>query len=77
MALRGTGTTSRRLESAGILFLLVAFPCVRAIGDEEGFGDEEVTRVEEWTKLREEREGRREPYHAGWLERTLLGIEKA
>jgi Omp85 superfamily domain len=65
------GPARRRLASAGILFLLVAFSGVRAIGDEE------VSRIEEWTKLREEREGESEPYKARWLEKKLLGIEKA
>jgi outer membrane protein assembly factor BamA len=35
------------------------------------------TRVEEWTKLREAREGHEEPHHPTWLEETLLGVERA
>ncbi len=35
------------------------------------------TRVAEWTKLREARAEKIEPYEASWLERTLLGVEKA
>jgi hypothetical protein len=74
MSLRGRARGL--LASAVFQLLLVAFPGVRAIGDEEVRGDDEG-RVEQWTKLREEREGKSEAYEAGWLERTLLGIEKA
>ncbi len=61
----------RNLRPAAILFLLVAFSAIRV------FGDEEETREEEWTKLREAREGQLTPYTPTWLEKTLLGIEKA
>jgi hypothetical protein len=65
-------TARKNCRSAVILFLLVAGFAGTV------FGDEEVqTRAAEWTKLREEREGDREPYRAGRLERTLLEIEKA
>ena len=68
------GTARGRLASAGFQLLLVAFSAVRAIGDEEG-----VTRTCRGSGRSSARSGRAksEPYEAGWLERKLLGVEKA
>jgi hypothetical protein len=59
----------------GLLLLLLASAGTRGFGDDE-VNDEE-TRVEQWTKLREVREGHERPYSPTWLEKTLLGLEKA
>ena len=68
-------TTARMGNSraASVLTILL----LGALPDRLAAQDGGETRAEEYVKQREARAEHLEPYRAGWLERTLLGIEKA